>query len=112
MGVFAVVVFVGAPMVISGDLTTGALVAASILSSRMLGPMGQITQVLTRWQHAKVAIEAAESLMQDRKSTRLKLQSRPHLVCRLLLEKKKKTIKGKVKKEINKVTLSNIARQP
>src|SRR5690554_7658254 len=48
----------------------------------------------------------------DRKSTRLKLQSRPHLVCRLLLEKKKKTIKGKVKKEINKVTLSNIARQP
>src|SRR3989442_6080510 len=26
----------------------------------------------------------------DRKSTRLKLQSRPHLVCRLLLEKKKK----------------------
>ncbi len=64
MGVFAVVVFVGAPMVINGDLTTGALVAASILSSRMLGPMGQITQVLTRWQHAKVAIEAAESLMQ------------------------------------------------
>src|SRR5690554_7639651 len=27
----------------------------------------------------------------DRKSTRLNLQSRPHLVCRLLLEKKKKT---------------------
>src|SRR3712207_7576305 len=28
---------------------------------------------------------------QDRKSTRLKLQSRQYLVCRLLLEKKKKT---------------------
>src|SRR3989442_10125411 len=27
---------------------------------------------------------------QDRKSTRLNFQSRPHLVCRLLLEKKKK----------------------
>src|SRR3989442_8771882 len=26
----------------------------------------------------------------DRKSTRLKLQSRPHLVCRLLLEKKQR----------------------
>ncbi|HLR16602.1 MAG TPA: type I secretion system permease/ATPase [Alcanivoracaceae bacterium] len=64
MGVFAVVVFFGAPMVIDGDLTTGALVAASILSSRMLAPMGQISQVLTRWQHAKVAIEAADSLMQ------------------------------------------------
>jgi len=64
MGVFAVVVFFGAPMVIDGDLTTGALVAASILSTRMLAPMGQISQVLTRWQHAKVAIEAADSLMQ------------------------------------------------
>lgn len=63
MGVFAVVVFMGAPLVISGELTTGALVAASILSSRMLGPMGQITQVITRWQHAKIAIDAAESLM-------------------------------------------------
>src|SRR5690554_2222271 len=31
----------------------------------------------------------------DRKSTRLELQSRPHLVCRLLLEKKKKKIKKK-----------------
>lgn len=64
MGVFAVVVFFGAPLVINGDLTTGALVAASILSSRMLAPMGQVAQVLTRWQHAKVAIEAADNLMQ------------------------------------------------
>lgn len=62
--VFAVVVFFGAPMVIDRDLTTGALVAASILSSRMLAPMGQLTQVLTRWQHAKVAMEAADNIMQ------------------------------------------------
>src|SRR2546422_11223276 len=33
---------------------------------------------------------AAALLLLDRKSTRLKLQSRLHLVCRLLLEKKKK----------------------
>src|SRR5690625_6996789 len=32
----------------------------------------------------------------DRKSTRLKLQSRGHLVCRLLLEKKNKTKKNNV----------------
>jgi ATP-binding cassette subfamily C protein LapB len=61
--VFAVVVFFGAPMVIAGDLTTGALVAASILSSRMLAPMGQLTQVMTRWQHAKMAMEAADNIM-------------------------------------------------
>src|SRR5947208_12223339 len=33
---------------------------------------------------------AASRLSLDRKSTRLKLQSPDHLVCRLLLEKKKK----------------------
>src|SRR5438270_1445003 len=33
-------------------------------------------------------------LRRDRKSTRLKLQSQSNLVCRLLLEKKKKNIKN------------------
>lgn len=63
-GVFAVVVLAGAPLVISGEMTTGALVAASILSSRMLAPMGQLTQVLTRWQHARVAMQGLDSIMQ------------------------------------------------
>jgi len=62
--VFALVVVFGAPMVMAGDLTTGSLVAASILSSRMLAPMSQITQVLSRWQQAKVALEGINQLMQ------------------------------------------------
>src|SRR5207253_5165233 len=37
----------------------------------------------------------------DRKSTRLELQSRGHLVCRLLLEKKKKTNNIYIDKEIH-----------
>lgn len=63
-GVFAVVIVFGAPMVIAGDLTTGSLVAASILSSRMMGPMAQLTHVLTRWQQAKVALEGLNRIMQ------------------------------------------------
>lgn len=62
--VFAVVIVVGAPLVMAGDMTTGALVAASILSSRMLAPMGQLTSVLTRWQQAKVAIQSLNGIMQ------------------------------------------------
>ncbi|MGY4495574.1 type I secretion system permease/ATPase [Pseudomonas sp. TE3610] len=62
--VFAVVIVFGAPMVIAGDLTTGSLVAASILSSRMMAPMAQLTHVLTRWQQAKVALEGLNRLMQ------------------------------------------------
>lgn len=64
MGVFAVVVFFGAPMVIAGDMTTGALVAASILSSRMMAPMAHVAQVMSRLQHAKVAANSLNQIMQ------------------------------------------------
>ncbi|QCI14590.1 type I secretion system permease/ATPase [Pseudomonas putida] len=63
--VFAVVIVVGAPMVIAGDLTTGSLVAASMLSSRMMAPLAQLTHVLTRWQQAKVALQGLDKLMQS-----------------------------------------------
>lgn len=62
--IFAVVVLFGAPMVMSGDLTTGSLVAASILGSRMMAPMAHITQVMSRWQQAKVALEGLNHIMQ------------------------------------------------
>lgn len=62
--VFAVVIVFGAPMVIAGELTTGSLVAASMLASRMMGPMSQLTHVLTRWQQAKVALQGLNRLMQ------------------------------------------------
>lgn len=62
--VFALVVLFGAPMVMAGDMSTGSLVAASILSSRMLSPMSQVTQLLTRWQQAKVGLEGLNQLMQ------------------------------------------------
>ncbi|WNW10359.1 type I secretion system permease/ATPase [Pseudomonas sp. DTU_2021_1001937_2_SI_NGA_ILE_001] len=63
--VFAVVILFGAPMVIAGDLTTGTLVAASMLASRMMAPMAQLNQVLTRWQQAKVALKGLNNLMQQ-----------------------------------------------
>lgn len=61
--VFAVVIVIGAPMVIGGDLTTGSLVALSMLASRMMAPMAQLTSVLTRWQQAKVALQGLDRLM-------------------------------------------------
>ncbi|MCO8168669.1 type I secretion system permease/ATPase [Pseudomonas sp. 21LCFQ02] len=63
--VFAVVIVFGAPMVIAGDLTTGTLVAASMLASRMMAPMAQLNHVLTRWQQAKVALKGLNTLMQQ-----------------------------------------------
>ena len=60
---FAVVIFVGAPLVMAGEMSTGVLVAASILSTRMLAPLAGVTQVLNRWQQAKVASDALDQLM-------------------------------------------------
>lgn len=60
---FAIVVLVGAFAVMEGDMTTGALVACSILSSRMLAPISQITGVLGRLQQAKAAKSGLDELM-------------------------------------------------
>lgn len=60
---FAIVVLVGCFAVMKGDMTAGALVACSMLSSRMLGPIAQITGVLGRWQQAKVAKNGLDELM-------------------------------------------------
>ncbi len=61
--VYATIVFCGAPMVIAGDMTTGALVGASILGSRMMAPISQVTQVLNRLQQAKVGIQGVDQIM-------------------------------------------------
>jgi len=62
-GVYAMTVFAGAPMVISGDITTGSLVGASILGSRMLAPMSQISQLLGRLQQARIAKHGLDQIM-------------------------------------------------
>lgn len=60
---FAIVVLVGCFAVMDGEMTTGALVACSILSSRMLTPIAQISGVLGRLQQAKVAKISLDELM-------------------------------------------------
>ncbi|WP_295808065.1 type I secretion system permease/ATPase [uncultured Nitratireductor sp.] len=61
---FAVIVFFGAPIVMNGDMTTGALVACSILGSRMMAPMAQMNQVLGRLQQAKVGLKSLNTIME------------------------------------------------
>ncbi|WP_043971876.1 MULTISPECIES: type I secretion system permease/ATPase [Acinetobacter] len=61
---YAAVILVGCFAVMKGDMTTGALVACSILSSRMLAPISQITGILGRLQQAKVAKKSLDELMQ------------------------------------------------
>jgi ATP-binding cassette subfamily C protein LapB len=62
--VYAVVLLIGCYLVISGDMTTGALVGTSILASRTIAPLSQISGVMSRWQSAKVALKGLDDLMQ------------------------------------------------
>ena len=79
---FAIVVLVGCFAVMKGEMTTGALVACSILSSRMLGPIAQISGVLGRFQQAKVAKSSLDELMQKPvdQAAQAKLIQRPALL--------------------------------
>lgn len=63
-GAFAVVVFFGAPLVMDGDMTTGVLVACSILATRTIAPLAGLAQVMNRWQQAKVSMESLNHIME------------------------------------------------
>lgn len=79
--VYATVLVVGAQMVMKGQMTTGTLVAASMLASRMMSPLAQMAAVMARWQQAKVARKGLDDLMQrpvDR-AERSRLIHRPAL---------------------------------
>ncbi|MDV5140529.1 MULTISPECIES: type I secretion system permease/ATPase [Yersiniaceae] len=53
----------GVYLVLNGDITTGTLVAASLLSSRTIAPLMQLTLVFSRWQHAKSAMKGLDELL-------------------------------------------------
>ena len=61
--VYASTIFVGAPLVMEGEITTGVLVAASILGSRMIAPVSHVAQLLNRLQQAKVGIGSLDQIM-------------------------------------------------
>lgn len=62
-GVYASTVFFGAPFVMGGDITTGTLVGLSMLGSRMMSPMGRVTQVMSRYQQARVGVNSLNNIM-------------------------------------------------
>lgn len=69
---------IGVYQIAAGRMTTGGLVACSILVSRAISPTAQFTGILARWQHIKVALEGLDQLMSapverpgDRQFTRM-----------------------------------------
>lgn len=59
---YTVVIVAGAFRVMSGEMTMGALIACSILTSRALVLFVPFGQIFTRWQNAKIAIKSLGDL--------------------------------------------------
>lgn len=59
------VVIVGVFLIQSGDLTTGGLVACSILSSRAIAPLAQISALLSRLEATRSAYRQLQPLMEQ-----------------------------------------------
>ena len=58
----ALVVY-GVYLIADGTLTTGALVACSILIGRVMAPLGAIAAMLTRFQQSRIALKGLDVLM-------------------------------------------------
>ncbi len=62
--VYVGVIVVGVYEIAAGRLTTGGLIACSILAGRAMAPLGQVAAVLTRYNQARTALETLNSIMQ------------------------------------------------
>ncbi|HEX8374621.1 MAG TPA: ABC transporter transmembrane domain-containing protein, partial [Geminicoccaceae bacterium] len=62
-------IYIGARMIIAGELSVGALVATTILSARALAPMRQLFSAWTQLQQARDAFRQLDGLMGERAET-------------------------------------------
>lgn len=58
------ILLVGVYQIIEGNLTQGGLIAAYILSSRIMGPVGQTAALLMQYHQAATALESLDQVMQ------------------------------------------------
>jgi ATP-binding cassette subfamily C protein LapB len=85
--VFAVIACVY--LVFAGELSTGAIIAVGILTTRTLSPISQLSQTLSSWQNMKTALAALDTVMsseQERSMARSYIK-RPRLQGQLALQK-------------------------
>lgn len=61
---YALVVVVGVYQIAAGRMTTGSLIACTLLTSRTLAPLGQVAGLLTRWQQVRAAMENLDQIME------------------------------------------------
>lgn len=84
-------IITGVYMVFAKEFTMGAIIAVSILSTRTLSPITQLSQVLNRWQNMKIALNGLDTIMsadQERNPDKTYLR-RPRVHGSLIVKKAK-----------------------
>lgn len=61
--VYVGVIVVGVYEIAAGRMTTGALIACSILAGRAMAPLGHVAAVLTRYHQARTALDTLNGIM-------------------------------------------------
>jgi ATP-binding cassette subfamily C protein LapB len=59
-----VVVVLGVYQIMAGNLSMGGLIACYMLTSRALGPLTQVSGLLTRYQQARVTLDSVNQMME------------------------------------------------
>lgn len=60
---YVMAIVVGVYQIEAGFLTTGGLIACTILGGRVIGPVGQAVQLLSQWQTVRESLEMVNRLM-------------------------------------------------
>lgn len=63
--VYVAIIMWGVYRIIDGQMTTGALVACSMLVMRAMAPVSQVAQLYVRWTQTKIALETLTKFMQS-----------------------------------------------
>jgi ATP-binding cassette, subfamily C, bacterial LapB len=63
--VYAAMIVFGVYQIAAGNITTGALIACSILSGRALAPLSQVAGLLTRYNQSMQALRALDRVMKS-----------------------------------------------
>lgn len=61
---YGLVVVVGVYQISAGNMTTGSLIACTLLTSRTLAPLGQVAGLLSRWQQVRAAMDNLDEIME------------------------------------------------
>jgi ABC-type bacteriocin/lantibiotic exporter with double-glycine peptidase domain len=88
-GCYVTLLIAGAYLVFNQQLTTGALIAVSMLSGRSLGIVGQVLTTLGRWQELRQALRALAPFMDadDDKQTVVASRSAAEVAGRILVHR-------------------------